>query len=124
MVKLKSIDMLTKIIAEDKIQKTRKLISRAERIVITTHISPDGDAMGSSLGLYHFLKKLEKEVTVVVPNRFPAFLNWMPESDHILVMEEYQSIAVRILQEADLIFCLDYNGLGRSIGMKRLIEHS
>ena len=116
--------MLTKVIAEDKIQSSRKIINRAERIVITTHISPDGDAIGSSLGLYHFLKGLGKEVTVVVPNRFPSFLNWLNESDHIVVMEELQAIAVRLLQEADLIFSLDYNGLNRINGMKPLIEQS
>lgn len=116
--------MLSKLIDEDKIQKARKLVNRSERIVITTHISPDGDAIGSSLGLYHFLKGLGKEVTVIVPNRFPSFLSWLNESDHIVVMEELQSIAVRLIKEAELIFCLDYNGLNRINGMKPLLEQS
>ena len=77
--------MLTKIILEDNVSRSYKLIEAAERIVILTHLSPDGDAVGSSLGLYHFLKEIGQEPVVIVPNRFPGFLNWMSGASDILV---------------------------------------
>ena len=66
--------MLTKIIAQADIDHFAKWFERAEKIVIVSHVSPDGDAIGSSLGLFHFLESQEKTVNVIVPNAFPDFL--------------------------------------------------
>ena len=116
--------MLSKIIKEDYIVQSRRFIDNANKILLTGHISPDGDSLGATLGLYHLLKQLGKDVTVMVPNRYPAFFSWMPGIDKVFVMEENKTEAVKIIKEADLIFCVDYNTLDRVNGMKPLIEQS
>ena len=77
--------MLTNIITEEQITQTKQLIDNARQITILTHISPDGDALGSSLGLWWFLKGIGKKAKIVVPNKFPEFLAWMPGSEEIVV---------------------------------------
>jgi phosphoesterase RecJ-like protein len=84
-------------------------IERSEQIVITTHSSPDGDALGSTLALYHFLKRSKKQVRLIVPNSFPYFLKWMEGTNEVDVYDYNPSAAKNILSHADLIFCLDYN---------------
>ena len=116
--------MLSKIIKEDYIVQSRRFIDNANKILLTGHISPDGDSLGATLGLYHLLKQLGKDVTVMVPNRYPSFFSWMPGIDKVFVMEENKTEAVKIIKEADLIFCVDYNTLDRVNGMKPLIEQS
>ena len=116
--------MLSKIIKEESIVQSRRLIDNANKILLTGHISPDGDSLGATLGLYHLLKQLGKDVTVMVPNRYPSFFEWMPGIDNVFVMEENKTEAVKIIKEADLIFCIDYNTLDRVNGMKPLIEQS
>ncbi len=85
------------------------LLSAKQNILIFTHQSPDGDAMGSSLGLLHYLHSLGKQATIIVPNRFPHFLTWMPEADKIIVNLDQPEAAKTAMQAADLIFCLDFN---------------
>lgn len=116
--------MLTKIILEDNVSRSYKLIEAAERIVILTHLSPDGDAVGSSLGLYHFLKEIGKEPVVVVPNRFPSFLNWMSGAADIVVLEEKHKEVQGLITEADLLICVDFNDLKRIDGAKPFVEQS
>ena len=116
--------MLSKIIKEDYIVQSRRFIDNANKILLTGHISPDGDSLGATLGLYHLLKQLGKDVTVMVPNRYPAFFSWMPGIDKVFIMEENKTEAIKIIKEADLIFCIDYNTLDRVNGMKPLIEQS
>jgi phosphoesterase RecJ-like protein len=89
------------------------LLSQPKKVVITTHQKPDGDAMGSSLGLYHFLTGLGHSVTVVSPTNWADFLNWMPGVNTVLDFELYQHKAKEIIAEADVIFCLDFNTLSR-----------
>ena len=105
--------MITKIIAEDKVQKTKKYIDHVDRIVIVSHISPDGDAIGSSLGLYHFLSEMDKSVNVIVPNEFPDFLKWLKGAHDIINYEKSPEIAAETIEAAELIFCLDFNNLKR-----------
>ena len=116
--------MLTKIILEDNVSRSYKLIEAAERIVILTHLSPDGDAVGSSLGLYHFLREIGKEPVVVVPNRFPGFLNWMSGAADIVVLEEKHKEVQGLITEADLLICVDFNDLKRIDGGKPFVEQS
>ncbi|MDR1762938.1 MAG: bifunctional oligoribonuclease/PAP phosphatase NrnA [Dysgonamonadaceae bacterium] len=116
--------MLNKIISEDNIQSAKKLINKADKIVIFSHRSPDGDAIGSSLGLYHFLNELGKQVNVIVPNDYPVFLNWMPDCDQILVDENNRELAKETVEAADLIFCLDFNGKKRVGTMEPLLDVS
>lgn len=126
--------MITKIIHEDKIQKAQKYIEKGESFVIVTHVSPDGDALGSSLGLYHFLLTYGKDnVSVVVPNEFPQFYAWMPGAKDIVIHSKYPDFAEQLIKDADVIFCLDFNDPKRieklaepvlnAEGRKVLIDH-
>lgn len=125
--------MLTKVIEQSKIDRFVRWFERADKIVIVSHVSPDGDAIGSSLGLWHFLDGQEKNVNVIVPNAFPDFLRWMPGSKEILRYDKYKEFADQLIAEADVICCLDFNALTRiegmadavaqSVGRKILIDH-
>ena len=79
--------MISKIIAEDLISKVKKSIEKVEKIAIVVHVGPDGDAMGSSLALWHYLMTIDKEPTVIVPTPFADFLAWMPGADQVIVYE-------------------------------------
>jgi phosphoesterase RecJ-like protein len=101
--------MLNRVISEDNIQKAKKLVLNSDKIVIVTHLAPDGDALGSSLGLYHFMMELGKKVQVIVPNDYPAFLHWMPGTKSVTNAEWHGRNADLAIAAADLIFCLDFN---------------
>jgi len=116
--------MLNKIITENNIQKAKKLIDKYDKIIIVTHTSPDGDALGSSLGLYHFLTEYGKQVNIVVPNEFPDFLKWMPEAGAIVIAEKDFSMATELLDAAELIFFLDFNLLKRVEQLESLVKKS
>ena len=92
------------------------LLSPDKNIVIITHYNPDGDAIGSSLGLKHFLKNRGIDADVLVPNDFPKFLKWMPEAKKITIAEYKRKKAGEAIYNADIIFCLDFNATSR-IGM-------
>jgi len=90
------------------------LLSTSRSVVITTHKSPDGDAMGSSLALFGMLKIMDHlQVTVIVPDRFPEFLSWMSGSEYVIVFESQEVDASKTTENADIIFALDYNRLDR-----------
>ena len=114
--------MLNKIIAEENIQKAKKLINKYDKIIIITHTSPDGDALGSSLALYHFLSEYGKQVNIIVPNEFPDFLKWMPGADQIIIADKNLSIATELLEVAELIFFLDFNVLKRIEQLEPLVN--
>jgi len=97
-------------------------IKAASNIVITSHKSPDGDSIGSSLGLLHFIEKLGKTATVCHPDPAPNFLYWLDTSDFLLMTEHPEEVA-NAFAAADLVFCLDYNATNR-IGsdMQALLE--
>jgi phosphoesterase RecJ-like protein len=116
--------MLTKIIEQPKIDRFAKWVERSETIVIVAHISPDGDAIGSSLGLWHYLMARGKDAYVIVPNVFPDFLKWMPGSKEILLYDRYKNFADRLIERADVICCLDFNALNRIGDMERSITES
>lgn len=108
-------------------------LSKPRKIVITTHQKPDGDAMGSSLGLYNYLVEKKHNVTVVTPTDYPTFLNWLPGNDLVISAEQKKVAAEKAIGEADIIFCLDFNALSRivpidgfvgdSLAYKVLIDH-
>ena len=105
--------MISKIIAEDLIHKAKDAITEAEKIAIVVHVGPDGDAMGASLGLWHYLMTLEKEPVVIVPTAFPDFYAWMPGAESVVVYEITPQVAEEKLNGADLIFALDFNVISR-----------
>ena len=99
---------------ENEILAIQELLASQKKIAIIPHRSPDGDAMGSTLALYHFLLKLNHEVTVIAPNDFPDFLAWMPCSEKVLIFENDTKATSKILQEAEIVFTLDFNALHRT----------
>lgn len=116
--------MFKKVIDQEKINKVENLLDKAEKIVIVTHLSPDGDAIGSSLGLYHYLIDLGNDVNIIVPNDYPYFLSWMKGIKEVLVYEKYPDFAEKLIAEADLIFCLDFNILKRIGRVGPFVEQS
>ena len=116
--------MLNKIISEENIQKASKLINKYDKIIIITHTSPDGDALGSSLALYHFFSDFGKQANIVVPNEFPGFLQWMPGADKIVIADKNLSIATELIETAELIFFLDFNVLKRIEQLEPLVVKS
>jgi phosphoesterase RecJ-like protein len=99
-----------------------ELLSTPKKIVIIPHRSPDGDAMGSSLAMYHFLLKLGHNTTVIAPNEFPNFLDWLPAAENVLVYENDKENTTKILQEAELVFTLDFNALHRTGEMEQVLN--
>lgn len=116
--------MLSKVIAQANVDHARKWFERADKIVIVTHVAPDGDAIGSSLGLWHFLESQEKTVNVIVPNAFPDFLRWMPGAKDIIRYDKYAEFADKLLNEADVVCCLDFNALSRIDAMADAVAKS
>ena len=107
------------------IPQLKEIIEKHEKFVILTHHNPDGDAIGSSLALYHMLKKIgKKEVEVIVPNDFPLFLKWLPEANKIW-NAEFKSIQAKdFIHHADVIFCLDFNTSSRIEKLEKLLLES
>ncbi len=93
-------------------------LSLKKDIVITMHQKPDGDAMGSTLGLYHFLTQFGHNVTVISPTNWATFLNWMPAAKQVLDYERETEKANILLENANWIFCLDFNTLSRTKRME------
>ncbi len=100
------------------IQNIFALLDQPKNVVITTHQKPDADAMGSSLGLYHFLNQFGHSVTVISPTNWAAFLNWMPDCKKVLDYETQGGKADAAIEAADWIFCLDFNVLSRTKKME------
>jgi len=104
-----------------------------KKIFLTSHENPDGDAVGSLLGLFHFFKKMGHEVNMMVPNHFPEFLEWMPAQEIILIYKKDKKKCDALMKEANILFSLDYNSPSRignaekafksAAGTKILIDH-
>jgi len=91
----------------------RKLISTPAEILITSHHNPDGDTIGASLALYHFLLSQGHQCHVLVPNDPPAFLRWMPGSARLIIYQDDPENCNRLIEKADMIFCMDFNAASR-----------
>ncbi|CAI2767415.1 DHH family phosphoesterase [Flavobacterium collinsii] len=103
------------------IQAIQLLLATPKKIAIIPHRGPDGDAMGSTLGLYHFLLKNNHQPTVIAPNDFPDFLAWLPGSETVKIFEKDTENCTRILEEAELIFTLDFNAFHRTGEMEHTL---
>lgn len=99
-------------------------LSKANNIVIVPHKGPDGDAIGSSLGLYHFLKEKGHHVSVIAPNDYPNFLKWLPGQEDILIYEKDYMLCKPLITNADIIFTLDFNDLHRSGDMQEPLSEA
>jgi len=104
--------------------KLKTLINEREDILIIVHRSPDGDALGSMLALYHYLTAQEKKVQMWVPDEFPKYFNWMPGVELIKVFDNERELGIERLKVVDLIFCLDFNSFSRTGRMARFISNS
>lgn len=125
--------MINTKISSQQAQDVKRLLDNCKNVVIVTHSSPDGDAIGSSLAMYEYLKRKGKNPTVIVPNYFPDFLHWMNDADKIIQFDHHKALAYNYLNMSDLIIGLDFNVLSRidEIGValkkarckKLLIDH-
>ena len=113
---------LTPIFSAAELRTAQEFINQSNNVVILTHMSPDGDAMGSSLAMRHFLEAQGKHVSVIVPNAFPDFLAWLPKADEDIIYESRRAEADALLEQADLVICTDFNEPKRigSLGDKLL----
>ena len=99
-------------------------LSRPKKIIITTHHKPDGDALGSSLGLYYWLKKKGHDVHIVLSSDFPTFLDWMPGREELVFYTEDTAYAQSLFDAAEIIFCLDYSALSRTNILEPVIREA
>lgn len=100
----------------------KTLLQTPKNVVIVPHVNPDGDALGSSLGLYHYLIQRGHNVCVIVPNDYPEFLKWIPGTSTIIQFDTHTEIAQQKLDNAELLFTLDFNALHRSGPMQTVLE--
>lgn len=102
----------------------KNLISSKEQIVITSHHNPDGDAIGSVLGLHHILSAMGCNSIMIIPNEIPDFLTWLPGSEKILRFSKNSKVAAEAIRSAEIIFSLDYNSPKRLEGMQSNFNQS
>ena len=125
--------MIKNIFNADDLEKLKATIADNNLFVLTCHAGPDGDALGSTLGLAGYLKALGKEALVMVPDAYPDFLAWMPGSQEVLRYDKYRDKAELMLAAADVIVAMDYNALsrvddmgvaiGKAKAVKLMIDH-
>ncbi|MCM1313615.1 MAG: DHH family phosphoesterase [Bacteroides sp.] len=116
--------MLRQKITPTEATEVRELFKACKNVVICTHTSPDGDAIGSSLALAEYFKRKGKNATIIVPNYFPDFLKWMNGADHIMLYDRQRGLANSFIGMADLICCLDFNSLSRIDELGDAVAHS
>ena len=109
------------ILTDNQLAQLSQLISDAETIIITCHQNPDGDAIGSSLGWAEFLRAQGKEPTVIVPDQYPDFLQWMPNTEKIIRYDKHREQCDLLLKIADLVFCMDFNTPSRTAEMEKAL---
>ena len=102
------------ILPEAELTQLRSIIAAAADIVVIGHVNPDGDAIGSTLAWTNYLQSEGKSVSLIVPDKYPDFLNWLPNTDKILRHDKHPEKTELLVATADLIFCLDLNTLSRT----------
>lgn len=105
-------------------RRLRRLLDSVRRCSIICHVSPDGDALGSSLALCRVLERMGKSVRVVTPDMPPHNLTFLPGADNIIVASKIPEVAQSTLASADVIFCLDFNDIQRVDRMAPMVEAS
>ena len=108
----------------DQLAQMDQLISTAQSVLVVCHKSPDGDAIGSSLGMAEYLRLRGKDVTVVVPDQYPDFLHWLPNSEKIVRYDKHPDKCDMLFKIADLIVCLDFNTPSRVEDMEHALVSS
>ena len=113
--------MIQSVFADATLEAFRGWMDRYERFVLLTHVSPDGDAMGSSLAMMHYLQEKGKEARVIVPNAFPDFFRWMPRVGTVVQYDFHKDTGAKLIEEAEAIICLDFNALNRIGAMGEVV---
>ena len=108
---------------EQILKSIKKIFSEKKNIILIPHSSPDADALGSCLALYHFFED-ENDVSIISPNEYTEILNFLPGSEHIIVYENNLEKAENLFKNVDVIFTLDFNSLGRARNLSSLISSS
>lgn len=116
--------MINRVIKEELLNQLKQLLEGARRVVITCHMSPDGDALGSSLGLMHVLRNWGKHAKVITPDMPPVSLQFLPGIKEVVVYTRQEQQVKRLVHEADLIICLDFNALYRVDRLAPVIAES
>lgn len=116
--------MISRIIEQEQIEQLSGYLEEYERIVITCHTSPDGDAIGSSLGLQHILLAMGKMVSVITPDSLPASLKFLPSSQDIIVYDKSIEEATELIDKCELIICLDFNAPKRMASLGDVIVNA
>lgn len=112
---------MEKILNDEQLLVLQNKIAEAKTVACVCHVNPDGDALGSTLSVAAWMKGLGKECTVIVPNRFPDFLHWMPRAADIVRYDKHADKADAILREADLLWVCDMNASSRALGMESIL---
>ncbi|WP_203257283.1 DHH family phosphoesterase [Hyunsoonleella ulvae] len=102
----------------------KQLLSTPKHIVVVPHKNPDGDAIGSTLGLSHFLKKYHHNIQVITPNDYPEFLKWVPGENTILKYDSQTEACNKAIENADIVFTLDFNAFHRTGAMEPILKSS
>jgi len=109
---------------KEAITRIKQLLQSPKKMVIVPHKNPDGDAIGSTLALYHYLKLHKQDAIIIAPNDYPDFLKWMPSEDTILKYDTSTETCDALIQEAAVIFTLDFNALNRTGDMELALQSS
>lgn len=113
---------MEKILNDKDIKEFEQLLEQSDKIVLTGHVHPDGDAVGSTLGLWHLLRQLGKEAHVVMPDLPPRALKFLPSFNEIAVYTRHDPYCTRLVEDADLIICCDFNTASRQDHLAPLIS--
>lgn len=113
---------MDKIIDIAKAREFLAIIKNSERVVLTCHVRPDGDAIGSTLGLWHLLRTLGKDATVVIPDKAPSYLAFLPGFKEIAVYTSHKEFCETTVSESDLIICCDFNTMSRQDALAPVVE--
>ena len=115
---------MEKLLSDEQLVQLRRMIDDATRVVCVCHVNPDGDALGSTLAVWHWMRSLGKECSVVVPNSFPDFLAWMPGASEIVRYDKHKEEAEQLMAAADLMWVCDMNGANRVLEMEGALAGS
>ena len=112
------------IITEHEVETLKATIRDAENIIVVGHKSPDGDALGACLAWTEYLRQWGKSAQIIVPDAFPDFLRWLPGSEQVMRYDKHPEEVKALCQQADLLFCLDFNEMTRLEELQEIVEAS
>ena len=118
------LSLMEDVFAQEGLVALKAQVAAAERVVITSHRSPDGDAIGSSLALQHALKKMGVTSTVVMPDAYAKFLHWIPGQEAVRFHDAEPDAVHAMVAGANVLFCLDYNAPSRAGGLTDAVEEA